>query len=177
MGKLLLLFTTVPLLEFFLLFRLSEVMGLGATIALVLVTGALGAMLAKAEGLRVLRSWQGALAEGRVPEEGVVSGLLVLVGGVLLVTPGVMTDALGLCLLMPATRHIVAQLVVRRIEAAIERGEVRVVHSQWTGAPSGFTEPGGFGGAGGYRRSTGGRPEMIDVEAKVVEAKVIDTSE
>ena len=126
-GKLFLLFTIVPAIELYLLIQIGERMGAGATLALVLLTGVLGAALARREGLRVLRVWQNALAQGRVPEEGVVSGLLVLVGGVLLITPGLLTDVAGLLLLVPAVRRVVAAVLSSRIEAAISSGTIRVV--------------------------------------------------
>ena len=101
LGKLLLLFTVIPVVELYLLITIGQNVGAGPTIALVLVTGFLGAWLARREGSRVLRSWQGSLARGEIPKEGVISSVLVLVGGVLLVTPGVVTDAMGLVLLLP----------------------------------------------------------------------------
>jgi UPF0716 protein FxsA len=115
LGKLLLLFTVVPVVELYLLIHLGERMGAGATIALVLGTGLAGAWLAKREGARVLRRWQEAMARGEVPQEGVISSLLVLVGGVLLVTPGVLTDVTGLVLLVPWTRRWVADALHRRL--------------------------------------------------------------
>jgi len=126
MGKLLLAFTVIPLVELYLLINLGTWMGVWPTIALVLVTGCVGAFLAKREGLKVLTQWRGALAEGRVPEEGVLGGVLVLVGGVLLVTPGVLTDALGLSLLVPVSRRFWATIVRRRYEKAVEAGRFQV---------------------------------------------------
>jgi UPF0716 protein FxsA len=129
MERLFLLFTIVPLLDLLLLLRIGEVLGTGPTIGLVIATAIVGAALAKSEGLRVLRQWQRAIAEGRIPEEGVLSGVLVLVGGVLLVTPGVVTDAVGLALLFPPTRRVVAEQVRRWTARQIRRGTVHVV--QW----------------------------------------------
>lgn len=123
MGKVLfLLFTLVPVAEIALLLRVGELVGGLPTVALVILTGLLGAALAKHEGLRVISDWQGALAEGRMPSEGVASGLLVLVGGVLLVTPGLLTDVVGFSLLIPQTRRVAERwlkaFVARRIAAA-----------------------------------------------------------
>jgi UPF0716 protein FxsA len=126
-GKLILLFTVVPLLELYLLLFIGSVIGFWPTVAIVLVTGVLGAWLAKSEGLRVLRKWQAAIAEGRVPEEGVLGGLLVLVGGVLLVTPGVLTDVAGLLLLFPPTRRLVAAQLKKSVEKKIRSGAIHVV--------------------------------------------------
>lgn len=110
MGLLLfLLFTVVPVLELYLLLQLGGAIGGLPTIGLVLFTGVVGAALARREGLRVLTDWQTAMGAGRLPSEGVASGLLVLVGGVLLVTPGLLTDIVGFSLLIPWTRSIVAR--------------------------------------------------------------------
>lgn len=126
MAKLFLLFTVVPLVELYLLIGLGRRVGVGPTIAMVLLTGLLGAFLARREGARVLRDYQRSLSEGRLPEEGVLSGVLVLVGGALLVAPGVLTDVVGILLLVPPTRRWIARIVRRRLELGIQRGTVRV---------------------------------------------------
>lgn len=155
---LLVLFTVVPLVELYLLMWLGGLMGFWPTVGLVLLTGVIGATLAKLEGLRVLGQWQSALAEGRVPEAGVLDGLLVLVGGIFLVTPGILTDVVGFSLLLPPTRKLVARFLRKRLEAGIQRGTVRV-------------QMGGFGPAapfGGFdpRPRRGG--SIIDVEGRDV---------
>ena len=116
LGRLLLLFTVVPLIELWLLLQLSGVVGLPATIAMVLVTGVLGATLAKQEGLRTLQEWQVSLSQGQMPRDGLASGLLLLVGGVFLVTPGVLTDLTGLLLLVPPVRRALADTISARAE-------------------------------------------------------------
>lgn len=158
-GRLLLvLFTVVPLVELYLLIWLGGVMGLWPTVAIVLLTGVVGATLAKLEGLRVLGQWQSALAEGRVPEAGVLDGLLVLVGGIFLVTPGVLTDVVGLTLLVPPTRRAVAGYLRRRVEAGIRKGSVHVHVSGFGTAPP-------FGGFDPRPRGGG---SVIDVEGRDV---------
>ncbi len=133
LGKLFLLFTIVPAVELYLLIQIGERIGGLATLAMLLATGILGAALARAEGLRVLRTWQSSLAAGTVPPDGVISGALVLLGGVLLITPGVLTDVAGLLLLVPVVRRPIAHFVARRLEQAVAKGSVRVV--QMRGAP------------------------------------------
>lgn len=114
LARLFLLFTTVSLVELYLLVWLGGLIGFWPTLAIVMTTAALGAFFAKREGFKVLRSWQGALTEGRVPEEGLTGALLVLVAGVFLITPGVLTDITGLLLLMPPVRRRVADWIQRR---------------------------------------------------------------
>jgi UPF0716 protein FxsA len=116
-GKLLLLFIAIPLIDALLLLRLGGIVGGWNTIFLVVITGFLGAWLFKVEGRRTWRAWQEALGQGRIPEEGVLSAVMLLVGGALLVTPGFVSDILGLMLLVPPIRHALARLLQPRVEA------------------------------------------------------------
>ncbi len=127
MGRLFLLFTAVPLLDLWVLLRIGAAIGPWGMLALVVVPSLVGAWLARREGLRVLRAWQRALAEGRMPEEGLLSAGLVLAGGVLLITPGLITDATGLALLIPPVRRVAAAGVRWWIQRKISDGTLRVV--------------------------------------------------
>ena len=102
--RLLLLFTLVPLVELYLLFQVARVTGAATTVALVLVTGILGAALARRQGLRVWRQIQREAAQGRVPASGLLDAVLILAAGVMLITPGLLTDTLGFLLLVPRAR-------------------------------------------------------------------------
>ena len=144
---LLLAFTVVPFIELYLLLAIGREVGFWPTVGGVLLTGLIGAWLAKKEGVRVLRRWQESLAQGRMPEEGLVGGVLVLVGGVLLVSPGVLTDVVGLFLLFPPTRKLVAAVVRRRPERRMAAGTLRVTTFQ-----SGPFPGGPFGPAPGAER-------------------------
>jgi UPF0716 protein FxsA len=137
--KLFLLFTIVPTVELYLLIQIGKQIGGIQTIAIVIAMGMLGAALARAEGLRVLREWQEALGRGTVPADGVVSGVLILLGGVLLITPGVLSDIAGLLLFIPPVRRAVAHYVTRRLERAVASGSVRVVQSHPQQRAQGFT--------------------------------------
>lgn len=160
LGKLLLLFTVVPVVELYLLITIGQRLGAELTIGLVLATGLLGATLAKREGARVLRNWQESMAQGQMPKEGVVSSLLVLVGGVLLVTPGVVTDVTGLLLLVPWTRRWVAEIVRGRLEHRMQ------VHS-FVPDPSVFMNMDGMG-------STEAGPPGSVIDVDVVEVEAVD---
>jgi UPF0716 protein FxsA len=156
-GKLLLLFfTALPVIELYLLIQIGKLVGAGPTIALVLATGLFGVWLARREGTRVLRSWQGSMARGEVPKEGAMASLLVLLGGVLLVIPGVVTDALGLVLLLPWTRRWVAASIRRRLEQRFAMQQTMM------GGP--LLDPSSFG-AGAPFDAPGPRRSVIDVEA------------
>lgn len=115
--KLALLFTVIPIVEVALLLWIGSVLNpLWATL-IVIVTGVLGAWLAKREGAGVLRKLRGDLARGVPPTGRIVEGVLVLAGGLLLVTPGVLTDFTGFFLIIPFTRRLVAPWVARRVVA------------------------------------------------------------
>jgi UPF0716 protein FxsA len=161
LGKLFLLFMILPLVDLYVLLQIGERIGGVPALAMVVLSGALGAALARAEGTRVLRAWQQALAAGAVPQEGVVSGVLVFVGGALLITPGVISDAIGLLLLVPFTRRPIARWLAARVQRAIERGSIHVVHAQ-PGMPGPF-------GSGARPSHEPIRGQIIDVEAEVVE--------
>lgn len=127
MGFLILLFIVVPFVEFALLARVGGALGFGPTLLLVVAMGVLGALVAKRQGRRVLSEWQSALAEGRVPEEGIASGVLALFGAVLLITPGFLTDFVGLLLLVPFVRRAVASALRAHLAQQVTSGRVRVV--------------------------------------------------
>lgn len=132
--RLVALFTIIPLVELYLLLWMGSVVGFWPTVGIVLVTATIGGWLAKREGLRVWNEWHKALAEMRMPEDGIISGLLVLIGGVLLITPGVLTDITGLSLLFPPTRRVLAKWLEGYAERRFKGGpsvmNVRVVSPQ-----------------------------------------------
>ncbi|MEM9863028.1 MAG: FxsA family protein, partial [Myxococcota bacterium] len=109
------------------------------------------------------------LAAGRVPKDGVLDGVLLLVGGIFLVTPGVLTDVVGLSLLIPPIRRIISATIRRRTEAAVAQGRVQVFHGGFPGAgfPGGGF-PGGFPGDGfpGADR----RPQVVEIDGEEIES-------
>ncbi|PTL77848.1 FxsA family protein [Vitiosangium sp. GDMCC 1.1324] len=130
-------FVVVPFVDLYLLLAIGREVGLWPTVGLVLASGLFGSFLARKEGVRVLRRWQESVAQGLVPQEGLLSGVLVLAGGVLLVIPGVLTDVAGLVLLFPPTRRLVARMVRRRLERGMAEGSVRVTTFQSGPFPGG----------------------------------------
>ncbi|OGL63753.1 MAG: hypothetical protein A3J27_13565 [Candidatus Tectomicrobia bacterium RIFCSPLOWO2_12_FULL_69_37] len=122
--RLFLLFTAIPLLELMILIDLGSWMGVAPTLGLVLLTGAAGAWIARLQGLSVLGRIQRELAEGRLPGAELVEGALVLVGGLFLLTPGLLTDLMGLSLMVPAFRSAVRAWLIRRLERLVREGKV-----------------------------------------------------
>jgi UPF0716 protein FxsA len=127
LAKLFLIFILVPILEMALLIRLGQLLGFWPTIALVVATGAIGALLAKSQGLRVLSAIQADLATGQPPASRLVDGLLILLGGVLLLTPGLITDTAGFLLLLPFTRSRMKESLRRRFEKMVRSGQVSMI--------------------------------------------------
>jgi UPF0716 protein FxsA len=129
--RLLLLFTIVPLIELFLLVKLGTVIGIAPTILIVIFTGALGAWLARWQGLGVLRRVSEDLAAGRLPADALIDGLLILIAGAVLLTPGLLTDALGFVLLVPQGRAVVRRAVAARLEQRTVVRDPNVIDAEW----------------------------------------------
>ena len=132
-GRLLLLFVALPAVELAQLIEIGSRIGTGATLALIVVTGMVGASLARHQGLGVLREMQQETAAGRLPTGSLVDGAILLVAGALLVTPGVLTDAFGFLCLVPGFRALAKRALFRRLERAVREGrvEMRVHTDPW----------------------------------------------
>ncbi len=141
--KLILLLTVVPLLELFLLVRMTPLWGgFGVTVLVVVATGVIGAALARREGLRVLQAVQHRMARGELPTDDLLDGVMVLVAGALLVTPGLLTDAAGFCLLVPPGRAVVRRLIKAWIGAKIRDSQAQFYASSGFGPVSDEPPPG-----------------------------------
>lgn len=118
--RLFLLFTLIPVVELALLVEIGSRIGVAPTIAVVLTTGAAGAWLARTQGLRALQRLQEAIGRAQFPGEEIFDGVLILGGGLLLLTPGFLTDVMGLCALVPGTRHLLKALVKRQVRGRVQ---------------------------------------------------------
>jgi len=101
-----LMFVVTPFVELVLLFQIAEHIGGLETLALVIVTGVVGSLLAKSQGFRVWNQIQDDMRNGRMPADSLADGAMILFAGAVLITPGVLTDAFGLCLLVPPFRRL-----------------------------------------------------------------------
>ncbi len=117
--RLIVLFVTLPLVEIFLLIKLGELMGFWPTVLMVIGTGLLGAWMARLYGWSVWMEIQQELQMGKMPTDKMFDGLLILIGGIVLLTPGIITDAIGFLLLIPATREIAKRWLKNRFETRI----------------------------------------------------------
>ncbi len=127
MAKLLLLFILVPATELALLIEVGSRIGTATTLLLIVATGVLGASLASRQGLGVLRQIERETAAGRMPGGAIVDGVLILVAGLVLMTPGFLSDVVGFLCLVPATRRVIRRAVGRRLQRAAREGRARVV--------------------------------------------------
>ncbi|MEJ2482990.1 MAG: FxsA family protein [Gemmatimonadota bacterium] len=118
--RLLLLFTLVPLAELTLLLKIGEWLGAWPAIGLVLGTGFLGAILARREGVRAWTAVQEQMARGQVPGRELMDAVLVLLAGVVLITPGILTDLAGFTLMTRPGRNWVAARLRKRLEGSIQ---------------------------------------------------------
>jgi UPF0716 protein FxsA len=125
---LLLAFTFIPAVEIALFVRIGAVIGPLATFAIVIATGIAGASLARSQGVRVLTEIRVSLEAGRLPTDELAGGVLVLVGGTLLLTPGFLTDFFGLACLAPVSRHLLAVLVKRWFKQRLQ--EIKATEGQ-----------------------------------------------
>ena len=145
---LLLALLCVPLLELYVIIQVAGGVGTGQTIGLLIVVSVVGAWMVRRSGLGVLNQIRARLNRGELPAAELVDGLLILLAGALMLTPGFITDAVGLLLLFLPTRLLVRSLLMRHFAKRITVG-------QWPAGPGGFGfgyssgRFGGFGAGGG----------------------------
>lgn len=123
MAVLALLFIVVPLVELYVIIQVGQSIGALNVIGLLIVMSIAGGWLMKQQGLGVLRRVQDQLHDGQVPGREIVDGFLILFGGALMLTPGFLTDVLGIALLLPPFRAVVRAGLARRFRViAVNRG-------------------------------------------------------
>jgi UPF0716 protein FxsA len=109
------LFVVVPIVELYLLIKIGAAIGALPTVALVILTAVLGAALLRQQGFATMRRLQASLERGEVPAVEMLEAVALLVGGLLLLTPGFVTDALGLACLLPLTRRAAIRALLTRV--------------------------------------------------------------
>lgn len=127
MRFLLLLIIVVPALEIAVLILSGKTFGTIPTVLLIILTGVVGAWLAKQQGMETLRRAQQQMQYGKIPGDSIIDGICILVGGVLLLTPGFITDTAGLLLLLPISRNRIKPLIQRIIRKLIDRSQVTII--------------------------------------------------
>ncbi|MFC1809661.1 FxsA family protein [Candidatus Omnitrophota bacterium] len=122
MGYLIGLFIGVPLIELIILMKMGAYIGIINTLILIVGTGIIGAYLAKLQGLIVIQKLQQEFNEGHMPADQLFDGVIILCSGIVLLTPGLITDICGFLGLIPVTRNLFKQWVKRKIQEKMDRG-------------------------------------------------------
>jgi UPF0716 protein FxsA len=156
---LLVLFVAVPIAELAVIIQVGQAIGVLPTIAILIADSVLGSVLMRAQGRAAWRRLTTALAAGRPPAREAIDGALVIFGGALLLTPGFLTDILGILLLLPPTRALVRRVLARRFAG-------RMLQT--------MAARGGMGRGGGARRRRDGAPADVDGTAVDVDPGRLD---
>ena len=172
---LLLLFIVVPLIELYVIIQVGQAIGLIPTLALLVLDAVLGAWLLRSQGRAAWRRFNEALAERRVPHREVFDGVLVILGGALLLTPGFVTDIFGLLFLIPPSRDLIRRLgslfFFKRLQLgakAAKFGYGRVRGRGGGPAADGPSAGGGYAGGGPPRGRRPSQPYDVDGEAQEI---------
>ncbi len=131
MTSLLAVFILMPIAEIAVLLRVHDAIGLFDTLMLVILTGFAGAFLARQQGMMVLFQIRKDMAEGRMPAPRLMDGVMILVAGVLLITPGLITDTIGFLLLVPVVRAWIRNWLQRKIESKLRDGSANITVWRW----------------------------------------------
>lgn len=158
-----LLFLVVPIVELYVIVQVAGGLGVLQTIGLLILISVVGAWLVKAQGLNIIRKVQGQVRSGSVPGKELVDGALVMFAGALMLTPGFVTDALGLALLLPPSRAVVRTVLIKRFSSQ--------VHVAGFG-PAGF----GMGAPGQATMDPRARRGYVDVDGTENDAEPVDLS-
>ena len=119
-----LLFVVTPLVELAILIYLGTIIGALYTILIVVITGTIGAFLARTQGLAVLTRIRSSIEQGIIPSNELFQGALIVIGGLLLITPGMITDLVGFAILIPKTRDIIIGWLRNLLQRKIKQGKI-----------------------------------------------------
>jgi UPF0716 protein FxsA len=124
--RLFLCFTLIPVVELYILIHLGGIIGGLNTVILVIITGFLGAYLARMEGLNTMMKVRRNLDQGLMPAEDLVDAFIILIAGLVLITPGLLTDTAGLLLLWPPTRNKFKRVLRKKFDAMAANGSINI---------------------------------------------------
>lgn len=137
LGRLVLLFLLTPAVELGLLIQVDKLIGFWPTIGLIIVTGLAGSYLARREGMSAWRRLNQRLSEGGLPGTELVDGVIILVAGALLITPGVLTDVFGFMGLLPPTRALIRKFIMSRVKKKMNDGSLQMQFGFFGGGVAG----------------------------------------
>ncbi|PEN15129.1 hypothetical protein CRI94_02235 [Longibacter salinarum] len=157
LARLVVLFLVTPAVELALLLKVGQLIGFWETVGIIVATGIAGSFLAKREGVSAWQRLNRSLARGGLPGKELLDGVIILIAGALLITPGVLTDIVGFMGLLPPSRALIRKLIMKRVQKKMEDGSLNMQFGFFGGVPSGGrggTPDGPSGPAGG----PGGNP-------------------
>ena len=146
-SRLLILFIVVPMIELMLLIEVGKLIGFWPTLGLICFTGLIGSALARQEGLSVWTRFNSRMQQGQLPGTELIDGLIILVSGALLLTPGIITDIVGFLGLFPLSRRLIRSYAQKRLKTAQSNGSIKFStgnpFGQWSSPapPPADTEP------------------------------------
>ena len=126
--KLFLAFALIPVAEIYLLIKVGNHIGALNTVILVIATAFAGAYLARLQGMQTMYRVRASLEQGLMPAEAMLDALLIFVAGIVLLTPGFLTDAMGLLLLIPETRFVFKRYLRRKLNRWIQDQNIHINH-------------------------------------------------
>ncbi|HTL47879.1 MAG TPA: FxsA family protein [Verrucomicrobiae bacterium] len=134
-GRLLFVFIALPFVEMLVLIKLGEVFGFWSTLAFVLVMGFAGAAAMRIQGMRTLSRIQNELRAGRVPAEEMMDGFLIFLAGILMITPGVISDCIAILIMVPFTRKLFKQWLRRKFDEMLRSDGTSTTYRFFIGGP------------------------------------------
>jgi len=124
--RLFLAFTLIPVIELYILIQIGTVIGSFSTILLIISTGIAGAYLARAQGMQTMMKVRSSMQQGIMPTEDLVDAVIILAAGIVLLTPGLLTDLFGLLLLFPPSRTLIKRYVRDYFRRSVQAGNMHV---------------------------------------------------
>lgn len=126
MWKIITFIIVTPIIDLYILIKASQNMGFWTTIFLIIATGIAGYYLAKSEGKVVISSINRQLSQGNLPSDDLLTGLSIIIGGVFLIIPGIITDIIGITMILPGTREFYKRYIKNVLQNKIRRGNARL---------------------------------------------------
>lgn len=133
MPILFILFVVIPIIEISILIHVGDIIGGWNTVALVILSAFIGAHLVRREGLLTIQKAQAKMQQNTLPTGEMATGVLLLIAGVLLITPGFMTDLLGLALTLPITRALLGKALLKAFQQRVQKGQVHFHYQGFNG--------------------------------------------
>lgn len=167
-GRILFLLLFIPFIEFYFLVQIYDQVGFANTLFLVLITGFVGAALLRQQGHTILMEMQANSAQGQLPSDAIAKGFFTFIGGVLLLTPGILTDVIGLSLIFPGTQFFWKKYFTAQWKQGVSQGNIKF-YTNFGGSQQGGPAENPFESLRQQQRRFD--PEVIDVDAQ---AETID---